>query len=195
MSGGRPDRTDREAFRAKQLRLKAMRDARDVDGLVRELSSELRLGSVTLRARATRYLGEIGTEETIAPLIRQLSDPDEWARAFAAGALPRIAGQAAVPALIKAVQDPDKYVRYNAISGLGLLQAAQATPHLKRFLSSPNWMWERYPAIVALLDSDDAMGVEAANDQLRRESPLRRWRIRLLHRRHRRMIQAMRESR
>jgi HEAT repeat protein len=97
-----------------------IRDRRAVAALIKSLDRPGHPKYVIVWA-----LGEIGDEEAIGPLIRQLGDKNREIRKYSARALIKF-GPKAVPAAIKALDDPGPGVRHYAARVLGQSGDARA---------------------------------------------------------------------
>lgn len=128
-------------------RIEALEEARDIDGLLGELTNELQVGSfrhegeafaLTARGEAAVALGRLGDARALEPLLGLLNDPQVTVRSDAARALGMLGHRAAVPALTAALGDPLSAVRSFAARALGELDASAAAPALIELLTDEN---------------------------------------------------------
>jgi HEAT repeat protein len=127
-------------------RLRQMRKAEDVDGLLRELKNPREThGEVwgrevtqTIRERAIRELQKLNSPRAVKPIAHLLDDRAAVVRTDAAIALGRLGDPHVGDLLVKALEDPDEMVVGNAARSLGQLHFKSAVPSLLRLLSHPN---------------------------------------------------------
>src|SRR5690606_33826533 len=90
-----------------------------------------------VRAAVMRALGHTrGDVRVAAMLLRGVSDPDPWARYFAAQSLGRLQIERAAPALARLLDDPAGQVRVAGIEALSHLRGELAFSALRRAASA-----------------------------------------------------------
>jgi HEAT repeat protein len=142
-----------------------------IDDLIRELENPHRFRLLIIRAAAASRLGLLRAPAAVGPVSRLLDDPVPEARQAAARALGRIgfASEEVVEALLRRVTDDDNdQVRGAAIGSLGELHEPAVLEHVSPFLRAPQTCL-RFPAMYALLLSENPESRRLAHEQLRRE--------------------------
>ncbi|MDM8560865.1 HEAT repeat domain-containing protein [Candidatus Parabeggiatoa sp. HSG14] len=87
-----------------------------------------------IRISATDALVQLGTPETIQPLIELLKDTESYVISRAIDGLVQLEAREAVEPLIELLKDKNEYVRHRAASGLGRLGASEAVVPLIELL-------------------------------------------------------------
>jgi HEAT repeat protein len=168
-------------------RLKSLRKAGDVEGLINELEnseeSDFQSGSktyhLTARAQAARELGKLGAPQGIPAIARLLNDPHFTVRVYAAMALGDIGDAGATTFLNKALHDVDPSVRLRAAESLGKLNLHAASPDLIVALSDDNG-GVRVTAAKSLSRIGDREAILPLKEAVRHEGlhhPVRRFRL------------------
>lgn len=119
----------------------AMRPAKDVNGLIRQLADNealvhdpainelvrrgkepllkaLKHSNPTVRRHAVKGLLRLGDSTTVADLVQALDDSDPWARMWAARALGNLGEPEAICPLLKLRYDPKQFVQRNVMKAL-----------------------------------------------------------------------------
>ncbi len=112
------------------------------------------------RIAAAVAMGQMGREEGIGFLIKQLNSSEEKVRASAVDAL-RTVGRAAERLLIRAAENRDTLVRWGAVAALGTIGGPRALPVLRQAVEDPNPS-VRAAAVAALGD----LGLKEAETDL-----------------------------
>ena len=144
-------------------RIKAMRKAGDVSGLIAELENPAEWeGSVTLtvRERAIVELAKLCDSRAVQPIARLLNDKQPTVRTEAAIALGKLGDASVVAALVHALEDPADSVRMGAAKSLGKLGERSVVPGLIATLNDKN-PWVRMAVARSLARIGDARAIEA----------------------------------
>lgn len=168
-------------------RLKGLRKAGDIDGLLKELEnpeeSKFQSGHktyhLTARAQAARELGKLGEARAIPAIAGLLNDPHFTVRVYAAMALGDIGDADAGAFLNKALHDVDASVRLRAAESLGKLDLCAASSDLIAALSDDNG-GVRVTAAKSLSRIGDREAILPLKEAVRREGlhhPVRRSRL------------------
>jgi HEAT repeat protein len=124
--------------------ISALRNNRDIQGLVRALSYR----DPDIQSDAVHALGEMG-HEAVAPLIATLNRRNRGLRLGAIGALAQIGDPVAVPALAGMMLDPVSEVRWQAAIALGSMNSNDAIPPLIHGLEDTD-KYVRYGSAISL---------------------------------------------
>ena len=116
--------------------------ARDIDGLIRALTTA---ENPDVRQLAAKVLGELGDPRATEPLINALKDLDilRTEVAFSLGQM----GEPAVELLIRALADRE--TRWGAVTALGAIGDKRAIEHITKFCTSVDSLL-RGAAVIAL---------------------------------------------
>jgi hypothetical protein len=98
----------------------------------------LRNGGLLERIRSAEFLGEIGEEQGVLPLIDALRDSSMTVQYVAAKSLGMLADKRAVDPLIRALKSEDKWVRLGAVHALGLIGDKKAVDTIIPLLDDPH---------------------------------------------------------
>jgi hypothetical protein len=90
-----------------------------------------------VRVRAAQALGNIGTTESLRPLVMALKDAGRWSAIRVAGML-IAAGDDAVDVLLEEFDRLPDHARISAIDIFGRIKSLRATPLLRGLLRDPN---------------------------------------------------------
>lgn len=90
-----------------------------------------------VRVRAAQALGNIGTTESLRPLVLALKDAGRWSAIRVAGMLIS-AGDDAVDVLLEEFDRLPDHARISAIDIFGRIKSLRATPLLRGLLADPN---------------------------------------------------------
>lgn len=138
-------------------RLRGMRKASDIDGLLSELANPQeeceqtwgKTSHFTVRERAVHELQKLGAARAVQPIARLLTDSVPTVRANAAIALGKLGDDQVGQSLIAALEDSDDSVRHCAARSLGQLGFRPAVPSLISGLEDAS-VWIRLSAAKAL---------------------------------------------
>jgi HEAT repeat protein len=134
-----PDPDRLRAFEENPVeRVRRLRSAGDVAGLIRELDNPRDFGPVGFRGWAAKALGEMGAEDAVPALADLASDELEDVRVFAVVALGQIGGAAVLPALLHGLEDPSNLVKQWSAHSLGTAKLTEATGALADLLGHPS---------------------------------------------------------
>jgi HEAT repeat protein len=143
-----------------------------IDELIRELENPHRFRLLIIRAAAASRLGSLRATAAVGPVAKLLDDPVPEVRQAAARALGRIgvaSGDVLEALLRRVTSDDNDEVRGTAIGSLGELRDPAVLEHVSPFLRAPQ-ACVRFPALYALLLSENPEAQRAAHEQLRHET-------------------------
>jgi HEAT repeat protein len=95
-------------------------------------------GELFERIQSAEFLGEIGDERGVLPLIDALKDPSTTVQYVAAKSLGMLRDRRAVDALIRSLRSGDKWVRLGAAHALGLIGDKKAVDDIIPLLTDPH---------------------------------------------------------
>lgn len=158
-------------------RLRQMRKAGDIDGLLRELenpkSEETGLGTpFTIREGALKELDALGDRRAVNPIAILLDDSLPSVRSIAARVLGRLGDESVSSALVKAMNDPSDEVRWNVALGLGDLRSRSAVPKLTAALDDES-RWVRVASARSLGKIGDPSALLPLREARRHQGLLR----------------------
>jgi len=145
------------------LLLGQLKDSDGIDLLIQALRDP----DMSVRAQATRSLGEIG-DPSVDSLTRLMDDPDWKIRYRAAEALGITGSKKAVPFLITALDDQKDHVRYMAAKAIGTIGSGNAEKALITRLGDEN-EFVRRSAATALGKTGGFAAKEALKNSLTQE--------------------------
>lgn len=170
------------------LHVRALGRSGDVEALIAELSNPLEHEKLVIRAVAASELSRLRARQAVAPLIEMLeSDPNEYARVFAARALGEIGPLDKVAGPLRdALRDPSPNVRTSVAVSLGELGDEGAIEALIDRVQDDEWPVRRAAAeaLVRIGDPRAAEPLRVASSRERsfyRRGHLRRASRRLRH--------------
>jgi HEAT repeat protein len=177
-------RSEKKDFRNRIVRAKI--DG-DIEAMLRLLQESALLGDPGDRRMTAKYLGDLGAQEAVKPLIRLLSADDVGMRSQAADSLSKIGATEAVPELLKRLRLEERFApRAWTIEALGRLGDSQAVEPLCKLLSDDHVLI-RQAAAEALGKIGDPSALEPLQESAARE----RWIDRRTHRKAIRKIRAL----
>lgn len=106
----------------------------EVPGYIQVLKS----GRLLERVKSAEFLGEIGDERGVLPLIDALGDPSATVQYVAAKSLGMLVDKRAVDPLIRLLKSDDKWVRLGAAQALGLIGDRKAVDDIIPLLTDPH---------------------------------------------------------
>jgi len=98
----------------------------------------LKTGSLLERRKSAEFIGEIGDDRGVLPLIDALRDPSTTVQFVAATSLGLLADKRAVDPLINALKSEEKWVRLGAAQALGLIGDKKAVDFIIPLLTDPH---------------------------------------------------------
>jgi HEAT repeat protein len=98
----------------------------------------LKNGELLERIKSAEYLGEIGDERGVLPLIGALKDPSPTVQYIAAKSLGLLADKRAADPLIILLKSEDKWVRLGAAHALGVIGDKKAVDAILPLLTDPH---------------------------------------------------------
>jgi HEAT repeat protein len=120
----------------------ALSDSKAVKATIKSLIADLASKDGVVRVKARRQLVAY-KKLSVAPLIRTLSNKNDWVRWEAAKALSQIGNQKAIQALLKALSDEKFEVRWLAAEGLIRIGRKAIVPLLKTLVNHSDSYWLR----------------------------------------------------
>jgi HEAT repeat protein len=98
----------------------------------------LKKGGLLERRKSAEFLGEIGDERGVLPLIDALNDTSITVQYIAAKSLGMLGDRRSVDPLIKALKSDEKWVRLGAVHALGLIGDKKAVDFIIPLLNDPH---------------------------------------------------------
>jgi HEAT repeat protein len=120
----------------------AISDTKAAKATIKSLIADLASKDGVVRVKARRQLVAY-KKQSVAPLIRTLSNENDWVRWEAAKALSQIGNQKAIKALIEALSDEKFEVRWLAAEGLIRIGRKAIVPLLETLVNHSDSYWLR----------------------------------------------------
>ncbi|MFC2069045.1 HEAT repeat domain-containing protein [Chloroflexota bacterium] len=123
-------------------KVNAVSDTKAAKATIKLLIAELASKDGVVRVKARRQLAAF-KKQSVAPLIRTLSNKNDWVRWEATKALSQIGNQKAIKTLIESLTDEKFEVRWLAAEGLIRIGRKAIAPLLKTLVSHSDSYWLR----------------------------------------------------